>query len=168
MHLFSLQEQKKELQQLSKTELEAICLRFARFKKENKELLEFVLFHQGDPQAYADALKKDLEEVFKSLSGANYSDAKKLRKITKALNKHAKYIQNPTLEVDLWIWFCLTYCDSMAVKSTAQVIRNFFVKAVLKVEKMQSKLHEDLAFDVAQELEKIGQIASKSLNWYAS
>jgi hypothetical protein len=45
MHLFSLQEQKKELHQLSKTELEAICLRFARFKKENKELLEFVLFH---------------------------------------------------------------------------------------------------------------------------
>ena len=68
MHLFSLQEQKKELHQLSKTELEAICLRFARFKKENKELLEFVLFHQGDPQAYADALKKDLEEVFKSLT----------------------------------------------------------------------------------------------------
>ena len=168
MHLFSLQEQKKELHQLSKTELEAICLRFARFKKENKELLEFVLFHQGNPQAYADALKKDLEEVFKSLSGANYTDAKKLRKITKALNKHAKYMQNPTLEVDLWIWFCLTYCDSMAAKSTAQVIRNFFVKAVLKVEKMQSKLHEDLAFDVAQELEKIGQIASKSLNWYTS
>ena len=168
MHLFSLQEQKKELQQLSKTELEAICLRFARFKKENKELLEFVLFHQGDPQAYADALKKDLEEVFKSLTGANYADAKKLRKITKALNKHSKYMQNPALEADLWIWFCYAYCDSMAAKSTAQVIRNFFVKAVLKVEKIQSKVHEDLAFDIAQELEKIGQIASKSLNWYTS
>jgi hypothetical protein len=168
MHLFSLQEQKKELQQLSKTELEAICLRFARFKKENKELLEFVLFHQGDPQAYADALKKDLHEVFTSLTGANYADAKKLRKITKALNKHAKYIQNPALEADLWIWFCYTYCHSMAAKSTAQVIRNFFAKAVLKVEKIQSKLHEDLAFDVAQELEKIGQLAGKSLHWYAN
>ncbi len=105
--------------------------------------------------------------MFKSLTGANYSDAKKLRKITKALNKHAKYMQNPTLEVDLWIWFCFTYCDSMAAKSTAQVIRNFFVKAVLKVEKIQSKVHEDLAFDVAQELEKISQLAGKSLNWYA-
>ena len=168
MHLFSLQEQKKELHQLSKTELEAICLRFARFKKENKELLEFVLFHQGDPQAYADALKTDLADVFKSLTGANYSDAKKLRKITKALNKHAKYMQNPTLEADLWIWFCYTYCYSLAAKSTAQVIRNFFAKAVIKVEKIQYKLHEDLAFDVAQELEKIGQIAIKSLNWYAS
>jgi hypothetical protein len=168
MHLFSLQEQKKELQQLSKTELEAICLRFARYKKENKELLEFVLFHQGNPQAYSDALKDELEEVFTSLTGANYSDAKKLRKITKALNKHAKYMQNPSLEVDLWIWFCYAYCDSMAAKSTAQVIRNFFVKAILKVEKIQCKLHEDLAFDVAQELEKIGQIAGKSLYWYAS
>ena len=77
-------------------------------------------------------------------------------------------MQNPALEADLWIWFCLTYCDSMAAKSTAQVIRNFFVKAVLKVEKLQSKVHEDLAFDIAQELEKIGQIASKSLNWYTS
>ena len=56
----------------------------------------------------------------------------------------------------------------MAAKSTAQVIRNFFVKAVLKVEKLQSKVHEDLAFDIAQELEKIGQLTSKILNWYAS
>jgi hypothetical protein len=77
-------------------------------------------------------------------------------------------MQNPALEADLWIWFCYTYCHSLAAKSTAQVIRNFFVKAVLKVEKIQYKLHEDLAFDVAQELEKIGQIAGKSLHWYAS
>jgi hypothetical protein len=64
-------------------------------------------FTQGDPQAYADALKTDLADVFKSLTGANYSDAKKLRKITKALNKHAKYMQNPALEADLWIWFAI-------------------------------------------------------------
>ena len=56
----------------------------------------------------------------------------------------------------------------MAAKSTAQVIRNFFVKAVLKVEKIQSKVHEDLAFDIAQELEKIGQLAGKSLHGYAN
>ncbi|MFM6953762.1 MAG: hypothetical protein ACKOWL_02130 [Sphingobacteriaceae bacterium] len=168
MHVFSLQEQKKELQQLSKPELEAICLRFARFKKDNKELLEYVLFHQSDPQAYADALKKELKEVFTTLNGANYSDAKKLRKITKSLNKHGKYLQSPAIEADLWVWFCYAYCNSIAAKSTAQVIRNFFVKALLKVEKFQSKLHEDLAFDIQQELEKVSLLAVKNLHWYAS
>ena len=48
MKASSINEIKKELEQRSNTELLSFCLRLAKFKKENKELLTFLLFEADD------------------------------------------------------------------------------------------------------------------------
>lgn len=166
MQTYSLLEQKKELQNLMPAELIDLCLRLARFKKENKELLEYLLFHQSNPMPYVELIKKEIENGFGALTGANYTDSKKLRKMTKLLNKQAKYVQNSDIEVDLYLCFCTHFCHAICATSSAKVVQNFFLKAVLKIEKLSHKLHEDLAFDVQQELNNIHKLASEKMAWY--
>ena len=48
MKASSLNELKKELEYRDKKELLSFCMRLAKFKKENKELLTFLLFEKDD------------------------------------------------------------------------------------------------------------------------
>ena len=48
MKYLTLKEIKQELNALSKEEVQELCLRLSRFKKENKELLAYLLFESKD------------------------------------------------------------------------------------------------------------------------
>ena len=48
----SLSDVKNELSHLDKNELTELCLRLARYKKENKELLSCLLFDANDEENY--------------------------------------------------------------------------------------------------------------------
>ena len=52
MKTASISELKQELQYRSEKEIMELCLRLARFKKENKELLTYLLFEAQDEEAY--------------------------------------------------------------------------------------------------------------------
>ncbi|HEY0771967.1 MAG TPA: hypothetical protein VGD31_16690, partial [Sphingobacteriaceae bacterium] len=71
---------KKELSGRSVQELTDVCLRLAKYKKENKELLNYLLFDSHDPLQYAEQVKKFLEEDFKTLQKHYYYSTKSLRK----------------------------------------------------------------------------------------
>ena len=62
MKAISLKDIKQELIHLSPNELQEICLRLSRFKKENKELLSYLLFHSSDEDAYIESIKKLIDE----------------------------------------------------------------------------------------------------------
>ena len=51
---------KKELQFRSSEELTELCLRLAKFKKENKELLTYLLFESHDETGYIETVKQEL------------------------------------------------------------------------------------------------------------
>ena len=65
MKTASLAEIKQELQNLSTKEIAELCLRLARYKKENKELLAYLLFESHNEEAYAVQVKEMIEEKFK-------------------------------------------------------------------------------------------------------
>jgi hypothetical protein len=68
MKAATLKEVKTELNYKSHSELLEICLRLSRFKKENKELLTYLLFEISDEEKYIESIqiKIDLEFVIKS------------------------------------------------------------------------------------------------------
>ena len=68
---------KNALQQLDKTGLIAICQRLARFKKENKELLTFLLFEENDLPNYIKNVKEEIDEGFTQVNTSNIYFAKK-------------------------------------------------------------------------------------------
>ncbi|HQS05530.1 MAG TPA: hypothetical protein PLT16_07820, partial [Daejeonella sp.] len=55
-----LSDLKKELSGLSVHELTDICLRLAKYKKENKELLTYLLFDSDKPMKYTEEVKNFL------------------------------------------------------------------------------------------------------------
>ena len=48
---YGLQDIKKEIQHLRPEQLAELCLRLARYKKENKELLAYILFEADNEAA---------------------------------------------------------------------------------------------------------------------
>lgn len=72
MKTATLAEIKKELKHRSTDEVMALCLRLGRFKKENKELLTYLLFEAESEETYRQSIKEMIDDGFKSISATNY------------------------------------------------------------------------------------------------
>ena len=109
----TVQEIKKELNTLNTATLAELCLRLARFKKENKELLTYLLFSAGNEQAFVAAIKKEIDNQFDEMNQSHVYYAKKsLRKILRLINKYCRYSSLTETEVEIRIHFCAILKDS--------------------------------------------------------
>jgi len=77
MKAASINELKQELATLPPKKVLEFCLRLARFKKENKELLSYLLFEAHDEQSYVESIKKEINDEFWNLPRANMYVIKK-------------------------------------------------------------------------------------------
>ena len=106
-------ELKQELKDLSQARLIDLCLRLARFKKENKELLTYLLFDADDLQAYIESVKQEISDNFSEINTSSlYYVKKSLRKILRTVNKHVRYTGEKQAEVELLLHFCKTLHSS--------------------------------------------------------
>jgi hypothetical protein len=107
MEAASLSEIKKELANRDPDAIIALCLRMARYKKENKELLSYLLFESDNEQEFIDALRQDIDKQFDELVyGNKYKLTKQVRKILRYVNKHIKYSGLPATQIELLMHFC--------------------------------------------------------------
>ncbi|MEO9475424.1 MAG: hypothetical protein ABJG41_07805 [Cyclobacteriaceae bacterium] len=150
----SLAAVKRELKHKSPEELEAICLRLAKYKLENKELLSFLLFYSQNPEDYIRDIKEEISLQFAGVNTANLYWAKKsVRKILRLTNKHIKYIGDKAAEVELLIYFCEELANSGIRIKNSTALFNLYERQIIKIEKSISKLHEDLQYDWNQQLD---------------
>ena len=77
MNPASIDDIKKELKELPSKKVLELTLRLARFKKENKELLTYLLFESHDEPGYITMLEADMDEQFASVTTTPVSRAKK-------------------------------------------------------------------------------------------
>ncbi len=154
MKAASLSELKKELQNRSPKELAEICLRLAKFKKESKELLTYLIFEAESETNYISAIKADIDEQFELLNTSNLYVAKKgLQKIVRSITKYIKYSGIKQTEIEVLIYFCRHMKNSGIKISHSTVIENLYQRQINKIEKALNTLHEDLQFDYQQEVE---------------
>lgn len=161
MKFASLAEVKKELQLLPPKRLQDLCLRLAKYKKENKELLAFLLFEDDNKQVFIEELKNELEDEFRAMKeqGNHYYLKKNLRRVLRILNRYIKYLDDRALSVQLMIWFCGKMREyRLPLRASAQ-LRNIYEQQVKKTEKLIEGLHEDLQHDylsLLPELKTVG------------
>ncbi len=144
---------KKELKFRSSDELEALCLRLARFKKENKELLTYLLFEADNEQAYVTQVKEYIEDRFSEINTTSFYYVKKsIRKILRETKKFIRYSSVKETEVELLLFFCDTMSNfkPSVARNTAMV--NLYNRQLLLIEKKIATLHEDLQYDYTFEL----------------
>ena len=91
LKIASIKELKTELDELSHQDLVSICLRLGRFKKENKELLTYLLFLSNNEEAYIEEVKKEIDVQFEMINRSSYHYVKKsIRKILRNIKRYVK------------------------------------------------------------------------------
>ena len=153
MKATSLSEIKKELQTLDPASIREMCLRLAKHKKENKELLGYLLFEAPDEQGYINTVKEELGELFKTLPSGNvYFIKKTLRKILRFTNRQIKYSGLRQTELELRICFCSKMKEARIPLHPGTVLFNLYHQQRLKISAALEKLPEDLQFDYQREI----------------
>jgi hypothetical protein len=125
MKAVSVSEIKKELANLDNKTLQAVCMRLAKYKVENKELLTYLLFEAHDESSYISLVKEEIDQLFSSLPQGNvYYIKKSLRKILRITNRQVKYSGQPATEVELRIYFCSKVISAGVPLQKSQVLTN--------------------------------------------
>ena len=156
MKAATINELKQELLTESSAKLAELCIRLARFKKENKELLTYLLFEANDTVSYITSVKKEMDSQFETINKSNvYFVKKTLRKILRITNKFIRYSSSPIVETELLIYFCHTVKELGSVINNNPVIANIYQNQLKKINKAITAMHEDLQYDYLKEVNKI-------------
>ncbi len=152
MKAASLSDLKKELTVLDKQELLDLCIHLAKYKKENKELLSYLLFEAGDEAGFIQGLKDEMDELFGQINKSNtYLAKKSLRKILRIVQKNIKFSGSKQTEVELLIYYCYKVRKSGIDVQRAKVLSNLYLRLLEKIDKAIATFHEDLQADFMQE-----------------
>jgi len=158
MKAVTIKELKEELSECTPKDLRDLCLHLARFKKENKELITYLLFDSSSEALYIEGVKKELDEQFEQINRNSYRYIKKsFSKILRVIRKYSSYSQKKETEVELLLFFCkkLKNFSPSIHKNTG--LQNFYEKQLAAIRKKASQLHEDLQYDYNVELERLSK-----------
>ncbi|MEJ0101029.1 MAG: hypothetical protein WDO19_00090 [Bacteroidota bacterium] len=151
MNAASVTELKEELKTLKPAQLMELCLRLARFKKENKELLTYLLFEAHNEEQYIESIKKEIDELFSEINLSHlYFSKKSLRKIVRVINKYSRYSGIKQTEIELRLYFCVVLKNSEIPVQRNAVINNLYQSQLKKIDTLLEALHEDLQYDYSR------------------
>jgi len=156
MKAASISEIKIELNNLPASQLAALCLQLAKYKKDNKELLSYLLFEETDMPAYIESVKKEMDAQFAQINISHLYFAKKsLRKILRITGKHIRYTGSKQAEAELLIYFCRQLKNSGIHFETSTVLTNLYQAQLKKINAAIAGFHEDLQYDYLKEIKKL-------------
>lgn len=156
MKTATIKEIKDELKHLSKDELLEFCLRLGKFKKENKELLTYLLFEASNEAYYVEGLKQTIDLQFEQVNTKTYYFIKKsVRKILREIKKHIRYSKNKETAVELLIYFCNKLATFNPSMNKSIALRNIYDRQMILINKTIKELDEDLQYDYRRELENL-------------
>lgn len=157
MKAASLKEIKTELESLPANELIALTLRLGRFKKENKELLTYLLFEAREEQGYISAVKKEIDLQLLNLNSSNFFLAKKtIRKVVRTANKFIRYSGNEQTQIEILMHVCDQIKQTGLNFNKSVALANIYSGLVKKISDGIDTLHEDLQYDYLKQVEKLG------------
>lgn len=157
MKAATLHELKQEMVHLSPKQLVELCLRLGRFKKENKELLTYLLFEAHDERAFIQNVKTDMDEAFAEIPRDNnlYLIKKSLRKILRNTSKYIRFSGSKVVETELLLHYLSSIKNSKIPIHKSTALENLYAAQVKKIKKALGGLEEDLQYDYNKVLEEL-------------
>ena len=156
MKAVSVKELKTELSTRPPKELLELCLRLSKFKKENKELLTYLLFESSNETGYIETVKQEIDREFEAINTKSFFYIKKsVRKILRNIKKYVRYSQKKQTEVELLLYFCTKLKRFTPSIKRSITLQNLYKRQLLAIEKSIEKLHEDLQYDYGVELAEL-------------
>jgi len=156
MKAASLNELQKELTTLEPKRVLELCARLMKYKKENKELLTYLLFEAHDEENFVKIIKEETDRQFSEMNKGNLYLAKKsIRKILRMLNKFIRYSGVKETELELRIYYCIKLKQSRIPIDKSKVLSNLYNNQLNKIKTTLSKLHEDLQYEYVSRLNEL-------------
>ncbi|WP_452227799.1 MULTISPECIES: hypothetical protein [unclassified Lacinutrix] len=156
MKTATVKQLKDELKHNSTEELMDLCLRLSRFKKENKELLTYLLFEAHDEASYIENVKQEIDTQFETINTDSFFYIKKsVRKILRLIKKFSRYSLKKETEVELLLYFCQKLKDFKPSIQRNVTLTNIYDRQIAAIKKIISALHEDLQYDYTMALEEL-------------
>ncbi len=148
----SLSELRRALKNVPSGDLPDLCIRLARYKKENKELLSYLLFEVDDEPEYIKGVKTEIDENFRELTRSTpYMTKKGIRKALTFTNQKIRYSGQKRTEVELLIYFCKKFRKEISFRNNL-TLKNIYLRQIQRIKKTLATLHEDLQFDFGEEV----------------
>lgn len=152
----SLAQIRKELKTLSREELLALCEKLIKYKRDNKEFVNYLMFEATDEDAYAEAIKQDVSEAFAATNTRGFYLAKKsIRRALRIADKYIKYSDVPETELDVRLHFCEQMKALDINFRRSKVLVNLYERQRVKINDIFMDLHEDLQYEFKNRLEAI-------------
>ena len=156
MKAATVSELKKELSTRAPKELLELCLRLSKFKKENKELLTYLLYEASNETGYIESIKSEVDYEFEQINKKSFYFIKKsIRKILRNIKKYIRYSKKKETEVELLIYFCTKLKDFHPSFHRSVALSNLYHRQIEMIRKAVASLDEDLQYDYGIELEDL-------------
>jgi hypothetical protein len=156
MKAASVQEIKAGLKEKDQKELIELCLRLGRYKKENKELLSFLLFEEDNLPSYISSVNELVDEAFAAVNVSSVHFAKKtIRKALRIANKHIRYTGSKTAEVEILLHYCTNFKGLKLTWQKSVLLSNIYRSQIKKIEAALATMHEDLQYDYRRSLNRL-------------
>ncbi|WP_298547813.1 hypothetical protein [uncultured Aquimarina sp.] len=157
MKAATVRELKLELNNCSQQELVALCLRLSKFKKENKELLTYLLYEASDEDHYIAEVRQEITKEFDLINTSSYYYIKKsVRKILRISKKYIRYSGKKETEVEILLHFCSELKNMRPSIRNNNVLLGIYERQIASTKKIITTLHEDLQYDYEQMLDALG------------
>lgn len=144
---------KKELATLPHSDIVDICMKLVKFKKENKELLSYILFESNNELAFIRNIKDEIDLQFSDINRNHLYFAKKsIRKILRTTHKYIRYSGNKQTEAELLMHFCTRLRNSGVPIKSSNSLSNLYANQIRKINMAITSLHEDLQHDYQEEI----------------
>jgi len=156
MQTANIKQLKTELTELDREELISIILRLSKFKKENKELLTYLMFESGSEVDYIADIKLEVDEEFDKINVKSFFYIKKsVRKILKRIKTYIRYSNVLATEVELRLYFCFKLSKIKPSIKENQILLNLINREISSLNLKIIKLHEDLQYDFNKTIDEI-------------
>jgi hypothetical protein len=147
---------KDELHYKSSQELIELCLKLSKFKKENKELLSYLLFDAEDEETYINSVNEYSTLLFADINTKSFFYIRKsVRKILKLTKKYIRYSKKKETEVELLLHFCKELKEISPSISKSPRLLNVYNRQLILIKKAIATLHEDLQYDYQLEFDHL-------------
>lgn len=148
MKAVTVKQLKDELKDKTSSELIEICLTLSKFKKENKELLTYLLYETHDEQRYIESVKEQIDEHFSNINIKSFFYIRKsVRKILTLTKKFIRYSKKKETEAELLLYFCRKLKEFKPSIHRSPRLMATYDRQLTLAKKSIEKLHEDLQFD---------------------
>lgn len=156
MKAVSVSQLKKELSTCTSDELVELCLRLSKFKKENKELLTYLLLESSDESGYIESIKSEIDEQFQNINTSSFHYIKKsVRKILRLIKKFSRYSLKKETEVELLLYFCFKLKSFRPSITQNVTLMNIYHRQLVYIKKVVTTLHEDLQYDYQLQIDQL-------------